>query len=116
MSPPRLAGPWVALVPAGARSWDVVVAGTRLGSCGWRAEPDTDGVVGLQLSVPADDDARIEALGVLLAWTTAQPDVRGCVLPTAPDVRDAALLLGMRERPGQGLVSGRVPVQGRHVC
>ena len=122
MTAPRLAGPRVALVPTGPHRWDVRDAGTPVGCCGWRAEPDADGAVELDWSLPDDHGLRAEAVGVLLAWTCAQPGVRGVVAELAADDPDRELLavLGAQERPGPHggvlAVVGRVPLRGRHVC
>lgn len=122
MSTPRLAGPRVALVPAGSAAWDVVVDGASVGRCG-HLPPDADGVVALTWAVAAEPDVVVEALGVLLAWTTAQEGVRGCLLDAAAGdavLGTAAGRLGLAERRqvrGRvALVAGRVPVAGRHVC
>ena len=104
------------------------MGGEIVGECGWLAGPDEDGEVriGYGLAVPSRGQGLgTELVGVLCAWTDAQPGVRR----VAADVRigneaSRRLLrrLGFTEVAAEpGWVRclrghGQPSIAGRHVC
>ena len=115
--------------PAG--TWLVVLDGHVVGDCGWRGRPDEDGVVELGYGLAPGwrgQGLGTEAVGVLAAWTEAQPDVRlvaaQVLVGNEPSLRLLARLgfveqgsapphlRLVRPAPGRPLPRPR----GRHVC
>lgn len=109
-----------------SRTWLVVLPDDGVvGECGWTSWPDDDGVVDVGYGLGRDARGRglgTEAVGLLVAWTERQQQVRvvaADVLVGNEPSRRLLRRLGFREQDAGGsrvrCLRGTV-VRGRHAC